>query len=87
KAFPSFSYKWEIKKIELDLAKMLSGESEGEEDAEHSKAQISKYLKERALSRETVTGAVFKMLKYEVTVFYGNNKNYHLVFYRGLGVF
>lgn len=83
--FAGYQYEVSIEEEEIDLAKMAEQYTSDEE--ENSDDPMQNYLAEQGLLSQTVTGAVFKMLKYNVTVSYSNNRSFTLTFYRGLGVY
>lgn len=75
--FEKYKYRFEIEEIEVDLIKKAQ---------EIMGTGFSSEETSKALDNMPGTGLIFKMLRYEVTVTYDNEK-YQLEFYRGQGVF
>lgn len=86
-AFPEYRYRAVIQEKEIDLSSMaeeLGVEIDTSDDPLGS--EVTSFLEERGLMQDMAGGAVFNMLHYQVTVFYGDNDSYTLDYYRGLGV-
>ncbi|MCS6985145.1 MAG: type II secretion system GspH family protein [Leptospiraceae bacterium] len=83
-SFPGYSYAFEIVEEELDLAKLVEELGAGER---LEQTEAAKYLRRRQGSDGATTGLVFKLLRYTVKIFYPENRQYELSFYRGLGIF
>ncbi|MDH5716565.1 MAG: hypothetical protein OEZ22_02880 [Spirochaetia bacterium] len=92
-AFPEYKYSNEITEEEIDLldfAGSLMGEEDEETDEESN--DTKEKIKELAPSGdsenkdlESAPSIIFKVLHYKVTIIYGDNKEYTLDFYRGMG--
>ena len=84
KAFPGYSFKYEIKTEEIDFSGVgqEGGDDEGSTSNSSTSSKARKYLEENNLISETVTGQTFPMRKYLVTISYGDGKTYKLEYYR-----
>ena len=80
-AFKGYQYKYEISEESINLANQ-----DGELSEDIKKSPAAEYLEERNLTAETITGAVFKMLKYEVIVTFPGKRSINLKYYRGMGI-
>ena len=86
KAFPGYSFKYEIKTEEIDFSGAGKEDDADDEESESANSSTSskarEYLEENNLITETVTGQTFPMRKYLVTISYGDGKTYKLEYYR-----
>lgn len=77
--FEQYKYNYVIEEVEVDLVKKAEEIMGTSFQADEETSQ--------ALDSMPGTGLIFKMLRYEVVVKYGDNQKYQLEFYRGQGVF
>lgn len=81
---PGFRYEYIIEEQEFELQELLDtfGSKEMLEQSD-----LGAFMKEMGMTGKSATGITFKLLRYEVKIFYGFSREYSLEFYRGLGIF